>query len=145
MPKTLTVRADGDTYDAFVKRAKAENRSMANFIEHAVKSHIQDHDFVDDVEMTESIANEWLVGRLKRGAMGARRWLARYRLFETAGYQADLAQLTRSGLRRLHEKLRESIYPRLGEEPHFGPNIRRLKRWEPPHVAIPRLRLAALL
>jgi len=58
--------------------------------------------------------------------------LARYRIFETAGFQDDLAQLTRSGLGRLHEKLQASIYPRLRDEPHFGPNIKRLKRWDPP-------------
>jgi mRNA interferase RelE/StbE len=58
--------------------------------------------------------------------------LARYRIFETAGFQDDLAQLTRSGLGRLHEKLQATIYPRLREEPHFAPNIKRLKRWDPP-------------
>jgi len=58
--------------------------------------------------------------------------LARYQIFETAGYQDDLAQLTRSGLGRLHEKLQATIYPRLREEPHFGPNIKRLKHWDPP-------------
>ena len=41
MPKTVTLRVDDDTYDAFLKRAKDENRSVANFIEHAVKTHIQ--------------------------------------------------------------------------------------------------------
>ncbi len=58
--------------------------------------------------------------------------MAKYRIFETTGFRADLAQLTRSGLSRLHEKLRESVYPRLREEPHFGPNIKRLKHWDPP-------------
>ena len=58
--------------------------------------------------------------------------MARYQIFETAGYQDDLAQLTRSGLGRLHEKLQATIYPRLREEPHFGPNIKRLKHWDPP-------------
>ncbi len=58
--------------------------------------------------------------------------MARYRIFETTGFSEDLAQLSRSGLSRLHEKLRDSIYSRLREEPHFGPNIKRLKNWEPP-------------
>jgi predicted DNA-binding protein len=71
--KTLTIRVDDETYDAFVKRAKAENRSVANFIENAVKTHIQEHDFVDDVEMAEILANERLVERLKRGSQQARR------------------------------------------------------------------------
>ena len=73
MPKTLTIRVDDDTYDTFVNRAKAENRSVANFIENAVKTHIHDHDFVDDAEMTEILANERLVERLRRGSREAKR------------------------------------------------------------------------
>lgn len=73
MPKTLTIRVDDKTYDAFVKRAKGENRSVANFIENAVKSHIQEQDFADDVEMAEILANDRLVERLKRGSREARR------------------------------------------------------------------------
>jgi hypothetical protein len=46
---------------------------VANFIETAVKTHIQEHDFVDDVEMAEILANERLVERLKRGSQEARR------------------------------------------------------------------------
>jgi predicted CopG family antitoxin len=72
MPKTLTLRVDDETYEAFVKRAKAENRSVANFIESAVKRHIQEHDFVDDVEMAAILANERLVERLKRGSREAK-------------------------------------------------------------------------
>jgi hypothetical protein len=64
---------DDETYEAFVKRAKAENRSVANFIENAVKLHLQEHDFVDDVEMAEILANERLVERLRRGSQQARR------------------------------------------------------------------------
>lgn len=73
MPKTLTLRVDDDTYDAFLKRAKDESRSVANFIEHAVKTHIQEHDFVDEVEMAEILAKDQLVERLKRGSQEARR------------------------------------------------------------------------
>ncbi len=71
--RTLTIRVDEETYDAFVRRAKAENRSVASFIGDAVKSHIHEHDFVDDVEMAEILANERLVERLKRGSQQARR------------------------------------------------------------------------
>ncbi len=72
MAKTLTIRVDEETYRTFVTRAKAENRSVANFIEYAVKAHIQEHDFVDDVEMAEILANERLVERLKRGSQQAK-------------------------------------------------------------------------
>ena len=58
--------------------------------------------------------------------------MASYRVFETTGFRENLARFSRSGLNRLHEKLREAIYPRLREEPHFGPNIKRLKNWDPP-------------
>ena len=73
MPKTLTIRVDDETYAAFVKRAKAENRSVANFIENAVKTHIGEHEFVDGLEMADILANERLVERLKRGSQEARR------------------------------------------------------------------------
>jgi len=58
--------------------------------------------------------------------------LDNYRIFETATYQEDIAQISRAGLSRLKEKLREHLYPQLRQEPHFGPNIKRLKNWEPP-------------
>jgi predicted CopG family antitoxin len=73
MPKTLTIRIDEQTYKSFVKRAKAENRSLANFIETAVKEHILDSDFADDFEMAEILANERLVERLKKGSKDATR------------------------------------------------------------------------
>jgi hypothetical protein len=72
MPKTLTLRIDDETYKAFVKRARAENRSLSNFIETAVKEHIQECDFADDSEMAEILANERLVERLKKGSKDAR-------------------------------------------------------------------------
>lgn len=39
---TVTIRIDEDTCGSFAKRAKAENRSLANFIETAVKNHIRE-------------------------------------------------------------------------------------------------------
>ena len=56
----------------------------------------------------------------------------RYRIFETDTFQEDTARISRSGLSRIKEKLREHVYPQLRNEPHFGPNIKRLKNWEPP-------------
>jgi hypothetical protein len=73
MPKTLTIRIDDKTYATFAKRAKAENRSMANFIETAVKAHIQESAFVEDSEMAEILANERLIDRLKRGSKDVKR------------------------------------------------------------------------
>jgi len=72
MPKTLTLRIDNATYRAFAKRAKVENRSISNFIEHTVKERLREHDFVDDSEMAEILANEQLVARLKAGSKDAK-------------------------------------------------------------------------
>jgi mRNA interferase RelE/StbE len=58
--------------------------------------------------------------------------LASYRIFETATFREDLARVSRSGLARLEEKLREYVYPQLREEPHLGANVKRLKNWSPP-------------
>jgi len=57
IPKTVTIRVDDGTYRSFVRRAKAENRSLANFIETAVTEHIRECDFADDSEMAELLAN----------------------------------------------------------------------------------------
>ena len=73
MPKTVTIRINDDIYRSFIKRAKAENRSLANFIETAVKEHIRESDFTDDSEMAEIMANEQLVERLRKGSRDARR------------------------------------------------------------------------
>ncbi len=73
MPKTLTLRINEETYRSFVKMAKAENRSLANFIETAVKAHILETVFVDDIEMAETMADERLIERLRRGSRDARR------------------------------------------------------------------------
>ncbi len=73
MTKTLTLRIDEKSYRTFVERAKAENRSIANFIENAVKRHIEEQDFVDDYEMAQILADEGLVKRLKKGSREAKR------------------------------------------------------------------------
>jgi mRNA interferase RelE/StbE len=44
----------------------------------------------------------------------------------------DLAGLGAVAERRLEAKLREHVYPVLRENPHFGPNVKRLKSWDPP-------------
>ena len=70
MPKTRTLRIDDTTYKTFMKFAKADNRSLANFIETAVKAHIRESAFVDDSEMAEILANEQLVNRLNKRLQG---------------------------------------------------------------------------
>lgn len=57
---------------------------------------------------------------------------ATYKIFETRQFLRDLARLGPAAEKRLAAKLRQHIYPVLRENPHFGPNIKRLKNWEPP-------------
>jgi len=59
-------------------------------------------------------------------------WLGKYRIYETETFQEDVAKIERSGLRRLTEKLERHVYPRLRDEPHAGPGIKRLQDWKPP-------------
>ena len=57
--------------------------------------------------------------------------MANYRIFETETFQGDIARISRAGLVRIKEKLREHVYSQLRLEPHFGPHIKRLKNWDP--------------
>lgn len=58
--------------------------------------------------------------------------MVKYRVFETRTFQEDIEAISRLGLPKIKEKLKAYIYPQLREEPHFGPNIKRLKDWTPP-------------
>lgn len=55
-----------------------------------------------------------------------------FRIFETRQFLTDLAGLGPAAAKRLAAKLRESLYPVLRENPFFGPNIKRLRGWDPP-------------
>jgi mRNA interferase RelE/StbE len=54
-----------------------------------------------------------------------------YRLFETSVFIEDLEALDKSVRDKLKEKLRDYVYPQLKTQPHFGPNIKKLRNWEP--------------
>jgi mRNA interferase RelE/StbE len=58
--------------------------------------------------------------------------LADYRIFETRTFRKDIAGLGSSVSRRIEDKLHQHVYAQLRSEPHFGPNIKRLKNWRPP-------------
>ncbi|MCW9096013.1 MAG: type II toxin-antitoxin system RelE/ParE family toxin [Ignavibacteriaceae bacterium] len=55
----------------------------------------------------------------------------KYRIFETERFQKDLQHIAMSGQSKLGQKLQEYVYPQLRNHPHFGPNIKKLKRYEP--------------
>ncbi len=57
---------------------------------------------------------------------------AEYKIFETAGYAEDLESLKKAGARNITTKLEAFVYPQLRAEPHFGPNIKKLRNWAPP-------------
>ena len=54
-----------------------------------------------------------------------------YRLFETSILIEDLEALDKSVRGKLKEKLNDYVYPQLKVQPHFGPNIKKLRNWEP--------------
>ena len=54
-----------------------------------------------------------------------------YRIFETDQFQKDLKQIALSGQQKVTQKLIEFVYPQLREYPHFGPNIKKLKGFDP--------------
>jgi hypothetical protein len=71
MAKTVTLRLQEEVYNVFLEAAKAENRPLSNLIETAALSRIREQQFVDDAEMSEIMANENLLRRLKKGARDA--------------------------------------------------------------------------
>ena len=54
-----------------------------------------------------------------------------HRIFETEQYLKDLKQIALSGQPKVTQKLAQFVYPQLREHPHFGPNIKKLKGFEP--------------
>jgi len=72
MAKTVTLRLDDEVYSIFSEAAKAENRPLSNLIETAALSRVREQQFVDDAEMSEILANENLLKRIKKGAHDAK-------------------------------------------------------------------------
>jgi len=54
-----------------------------------------------------------------------------YRIFETNRFIKDLEEITLSFRETIEEKLQNYVYPQLKCQPHFGPNIKKLKGWKP--------------
>jgi mRNA interferase RelE/StbE len=53
-----------------------------------------------------------------------------FQIFETDEFRKALARL--GSARSLRTKLRAHVYPQLRQGPFFGPNIRKLKDYDPP-------------
>lgn len=56
----------------------------------------------------------------------------KYKIFATNRFSTDLKLLARHRKDILEDKLQEHVYPQLKHEPHFGPNIRKLRDRYPP-------------
>ena len=55
----------------------------------------------------------------------------RYSLFETRGFVKDLETINIPAAKGMLKKLHAFVYPSLRKEPHFGPNIKKLKGFHP--------------
>lgn len=55
-----------------------------------------------------------------------------YRIFETAGFQDDLARDFQGRGEKIRLKLRQYVYLQLKNSPHYGPNIKKLLGFSPP-------------
>ncbi len=78
MPKTVTLRLDNETYQTFVRAAKAERRSLANLVETAALRQIQETSFADDAEMAEILSRPGLLKRLEAGSADAKKRRGRF-------------------------------------------------------------------
>jgi mRNA interferase RelE/StbE len=55
-----------------------------------------------------------------------------YRIFETETFLRSLEQNFGGQQEKVKKKLRQYVYQQLKAMPAFGPNIKRLREWEPP-------------
>lgn len=58
--------------------------------------------------------------------------LSDYRVFETDEFRGRKERMVRQTGWSLDRKLLDYIYPQLKQEPHFGPNFKRLQGYAPP-------------
>ncbi len=57
--------------------------------------------------------------------------MADYKIFETDNFSKNLSEINHAGAKTIHSKLLGYVYPQLRKEPHFGPNIKKLKNFTP--------------
>ncbi|MDI6740229.1 MAG: type II toxin-antitoxin system RelE/ParE family toxin [Candidatus Edwardsbacteria bacterium] len=57
--------------------------------------------------------------------------LPEFRIFETAEFLARLKRIEPGRREFLERKIREYVYPRLRQEPGYGPQIRKLRGYSP--------------
>lgn len=57
--------------------------------------------------------------------------LSKYRIFETEEFLKQLQKVTTRQREVIQRKLAEYVYPQLRTEPYYGPNIRKLRGYQP--------------
>ncbi|MBI4126789.1 MAG: CopG family transcriptional regulator [Deltaproteobacteria bacterium] len=72
MAKTVTIRMDDDTYEAFSTLAAQERRPLGKCIEMAAYRYLRHNAFVDDEEMDAILRDQNLVRRLRQGTADAK-------------------------------------------------------------------------
>lgn len=72
MSKTVMLTLSDDLYALFRAYAQTDNRSLENFIETSALRYIEEHEYVDEFEMTEIDGNEDLQASLKRALADAK-------------------------------------------------------------------------
>jgi len=72
MSKTVTLRLDEKVYRRFRGLAQHDNRPLSNFIETAALRFVEEHEFVDEFEMTEIKGNSALNRSIKAGLKDAK-------------------------------------------------------------------------
>ena len=58
--------------------------------------------------------------------------MSEYRIFETTGFQRDVASLGPEAAKRIQGTLARRVYPVLRAAPREAPSAARLKDWDPP-------------
>lgn len=54
-----------------------------------------------------------------------------FRIFETNQFLKDLKKLDKSAQRRIYNKISNTIYPQIKNNPYFGKHIKKLKAYRP--------------
>lgn len=72
MPKTITLRLDDPVYREFRELAAEDHRPLANWIVATTLKHLEECQFVDDLEMATIRKDRRLVHELREGSRDAR-------------------------------------------------------------------------
>lgn len=72
MPKTVTLRLDDPVYREFRELAAEDHRPLANWIVATTLKHLEECQFVDEIEMAAIRRDRGLVRRLRQGSQDAR-------------------------------------------------------------------------